>query len=338
VSTPVDVYAPAPGALLSVRGPRAARAHFAAEYGVARVEGGGAAPDVVAEICFARTLPAGQPRDGHKTVRWSVQLGAPDGQPLRVRLTIAGRPRRFALSMVQGFVVEPLVSVAAARAGLVLLPAAGLVEDGAAVVVLGRSRSGKSSVVARALAAGRDVLGDDQVLVDARGQVRAWPRRLRVYSDLPLTAPSAVTALPVPTQRSLRAMRLAKLASGGAVAPSLPLPFAAFGGAVEPGPLPVRRIVAVERRGTGHDLDVQELDAAAVIALAGTVLGEQRRRIAAVLPSAWSGVLDETADSEQQVLAAALAGVPAEQWTVPATWSAAQAVDRLARALGVTRT
>ena len=332
MSGPLDLYSPAPDLVVGVTGAAGARAHLAREYGAARAAGG--PPDVVVDVRFAARLPPVAARDGHKTVRWSVELGSPDECPLRLRLTVAGRPRQFALSMLQGFVIEPVVSVAAARKGLVLLPAAGLVDAGRGVVVLGRSGSGKTSVVARAVAAGRSALGDDQVIVDATGQVRSWPRRLRVYADLARTAPAAVAALPPARRRALSGRRWLKALSGGWVGPSLPLAWADVGAPAEPGPLPIARVVVVERGGGGAGIDVQPLALADVADLARTILAEQRSRLGAVAGAAWRTAFDEAADLEERTLRRGLADVPAERWRVPATWDAPRAVDALSAALG----
>ena len=329
----MDLYSPVAQLCVGISGSSRARAHFEAEYGAARVSAG-RTPDVAVEVRFAGALPGGPPRDGHKTVRWSVELGDPGAQSLRARITIAGRPRRFALSMVQGFVVEPLVSLAASRTGLVLLPAAALVEDGGAVVVLGRSRSGKTSVVARAVAEGRSALGDDQVLVDAEGRVSAWPRRLRVYSDLRITAPSAVAALPARYRRSLHVMRWAKVATRGHVAPSLPLPWTAVGAPPVNGGVPITRVVVVERGGTDDAVAVAPLELTGVTDLARTILVEQRTRFGAVAGPHWDSVVAEAAAAEERTLTVALSRVPAEQWTVPGAWDAARAVGELSAALG----
>src|SRR5215210_4284216 len=108
---------------LRVSGDRAALRHFDAEYGEAAVPDDGAPP--AAEVRFTRRLRGGTTsKGGHKTVRWLVGRSEPDAAPLRADVELRGAPRSFGLSLVQGYFVEPLVSVAAARAGYVLLPAA----------------------------------------------------------------------------------------------------------------------------------------------------------------------------------------------------------------------
>lgn len=174
-------YAFGPVVRLGVRGSARARAHFDREYGPAA--GAAGTPEVAADVRFA--LPARRAADlatagGHKTARWRVVLGDPHERPLQVGISVTGGPPGFALSLVQGYYVEPLVAVALARAGFVALPSAGVLSGDGALVVMGRSGSGKSSVSVRALAGGRAILGDDQVVVAADGGCWPYPRRLRL--------------------------------------------------------------------------------------------------------------------------------------------------------------
>ena len=333
-----DLFAPAPGLRILVEGSRDARRHFCAEYGAALDRGTGppAIADVRVTFGNARDRAvAERGRGGHKTVGWSVTLGEPAAHPLTVRIGLSGRPRRFALSLVQGFVVEPLVSMAAARAGLVLLPAGALVVSGGAVILLGRSGVGKTSVVARVLAAGRPALGDDQVLLDGKGAVYPWPRRLRVYPDLRVTAPAAVRRLPRGRRVALGGLGVLRAVTRGWVAPSLALQWRELGAESVPGPVPARRVVVLERSGSADAIVAEALTGDAVGALAREILREQRARFAALAGPRWSTSLAEAEQREQALLAPVLATLPAERWTVPVTWSPATAVGALATRLGV---
>ncbi len=330
----MDLYAPSPGLVLGITGAAPARQHFSKEYGAARSRDS-PDPDVIVDFRFAGLLPVGAPRDGHKTVHWSVQVGQPEERPVRAHITITGRPRRFALSMVQGYVVEPLVSFAAAGNGLVLLPAAALAEGSSAVVILGRSRSGKTSLVARCLAEGRGALGDDQVVVDAGGDVRAWPRRLRVYPDLRRTAPRAVAALPWQQRASLRLLGLVAVGTRRAVAPSLPLHWSALGGQAVPGPVRISRILVVERGGAGAEIAVMGLTLSDVLDLSAVILREQRARLAHVTGWTWSQAVTAVETLERRTLSTALGGASAEQWSMPERWEAPEAVSALAERLEV---
>lgn len=331
----VDRFQPVPQLSISVGGARDARRHFRAEYGPALVSRTGSPTGAEVDIIFGDELGERCADGGHKTVRWTVALGEPDTEPLTARIRLRGRPRRFAFSLVQGFVVEPLVSVAAARAGLVLLPAGALMASSGAVILLGRSGSGKTSVVARALAAGRPALGDDQIMLTRRGEVRPWPRRLRVYPDLRVTAPTAVRLLGRRRRAALRALATLRATTRGWVAPSMPLRWQELGAEPVTGPVPARRVVVIERTGAAEAVEAEPLSGDAVAALSGEILREQRARFAALAGPRWSTALADVERAEQALLTPVLAGLPAERWRVPVSWSASTAVDALAARLGV---
>jgi len=333
-----DLFAPAPELRFSVEGPREARRHFRAEYGAPLAPRSGAPPGATVSVTFGgRHAQATEDcaGGGHKSVRWTVTLGDPDREPLSVRIGIRGRPRRFALSLVQGFVVEPLVSVAAARADLVLLPAGALVAGGGAVILLGRSGAGKTSVVARALADGHQALGDDQIILAGEGVVRPWPRRLRVYPDLRATAPTAVGRLPTRRRAALGGLAALNRVTRGWVAPSLPLPWRELGAAPAAGPVPADRVIVLERGGAAGAVAAEPLRGDAVTALAGEILREQRARFAELAGQRWTEALADTERRERILLQHALGDLPAERWKVPAAWPASTAVAALAARLGV---
>ena len=197
------VFAFATDLRLRVTGQAAAVRHARREYGAAEV------PDarrVDVEVAFGplgrdavrSRGGAAEPligRGRHKTVAWRVEAGDPDAVPLTARIETAGWPTAFALSLVQGYVIEPLLSIAGARRGIVLLPGAGIVLDDGLVLLLGRSRAGKSTLAARALTAGRAILGDDQLFVGPDATAWPFPRSLRFYPDLARTAPASFAQL-----------------------------------------------------------------------------------------------------------------------------------------------
>lgn len=324
-----------PGVELRVRGDGAALRHFRAEYGPRAVADGDAVPAV--EVALGAELPRGRAtlRDGHKTVRWEVALGDPGAAPLRAAITLHGRPRRFALSLVQGYIVEPLVALAAARGGCVLLPAAALAEGDGALVLLGASGTGKSSLCARALAAGRCVLGDDQVLVDRDARCHRFDRRMRVYSDLRQTAPAAWARLPRGARAALRARHAARVCSRGLVAPSLPLPASAIGPPGGAGPLTASRFVVLERAASAGRLERRALAPAEARGLATALLAAQRARLARGLDERWRAALVELAAAEGALLDDALARAPIERIALPGAWSAARAIGALEAELGL---
>ena len=326
-----DRYAFYPEIDLRVDGPAYTRRHFQREYGPAEAEGAGA-PSL--EVLFKRSLPdaAEVVVDRYKTVRWRVALSDPAGPQLRATISLSGGPRSFGLSLLQGWLVEPLLSLAAARAGQVLLPAAAIEEGDGALALMGGSGSGKTSVSLRALAAGRGIVGDDQFLLDADGLCRRLPRRLRLYSDVPLTAPEAFARLPARARAALRGREVLRRVSRNSARPSLPVDVAALGRPLA-GPLELRRVVLIERRNDVDDLKTAVTDAEAAVTQALGLLDAQRAR----LPRAggWEEEIAGTRDAERQTLTVAIARLPVEQLTLPAAWPAPKAVCRLAEVLGI---
>ncbi len=324
-----EVYRFGPGVCFRVRGGKLVRRHFVREYGPAADE-----PDpagVEADLHWERTprstghaLVAG----GHKTARWRVGLSAPDADPLRASIALQGGPPSFALSLVQGYFVEPLIALSAARSDLVLLAGAAIEDDGGALLLVGRSRSGKSSLMARAIARGREVLGDDQVLVDRSGTCWPFPRRIRVYSDLDSTAPDAHAHLNRRSRLALEARRVVKAASRGAVAPSLLLDPAQLGPWRPPGPLPIRRVVVIERSQRASVLANEPIGSAEAIGSALGALAAQREHLAGA-STAWDATLDATLRCEKHSLASAFAHASTERLSVPATWGAPRAIAAL---------
>ena len=307
--------------------------HFRAEYGP---------PDAVTPVRVAISIGGRLPDhairdlDGrHKTVSWSVSLDSPT-DPLRAWLTLRGRPRWFGVSLVQGFIVEPLISLASAGLGNVLLPAAAVAEKKGALLIIGRSRSGKTTLCARALALGRNVLGDDQVLIDADGMIRPFPRRMRVYDDLLETSPEAVRALPPDARLRLHLRRSVRLLTGGFVAPSMALPRRAFGGAEESAMLPVHRIVVINRSSRARELEVEPLAHGAAHSEAVEIIAEQRRHLSRVHRRDWLELVRSVAKQEDAILDGALPLAPAFRVTVPQGWGAPRAVQAVAGALDIT--
>jgi hypothetical protein len=321
-------YAFGPAVRLAVDGSPRACAHFEREYGPCAPPGG--PPDVAAEVALGGMRGAAGTPGGHKTARWRVAIGPPDAQPLRVRVALRGGPPSFALSLVQGYHVEPLVAVALARAGYVALPGAAIVTNGGAVVLMGRSGAGKSSVSVRALAAGRRILGDDQVVVGADGACWPYPRRLRLYPDITDTAPAAWRRLHRTTRGSLRVRRLARRATRGFVAPSLAVPVSELGAPAPAACTPVKRLVVVERAADIAALDERERDPAWALRQAAAVIADQRARFAAAAGEPWRAPLADAAEREGEVLRSWLAGAEVGELRIPAAWDAATAVAALA--------
>ena len=324
--------------LLRVSGDPAAVAQARLEYGPAEVPhaSGMGRPDV--DVVYALPSPDNGlgpvRRGGHKSVRWGVRLGSPDAEVLRAAIAIRGWPGAFARSLVQGFVIEPLLSVAAVRHGLVLVPSAGIVGPDGLSVILGRSRAGKSTIAARAMTLGRTVIGDDQVIVGRDGGVWPFPRRLRFYPDLVHTAPEAFRSLRPGTRRALRVRGLIATLSRGYVRPSLAVDPDELGGRPASTPTRPARLVLLDRR---DDLVAISDSAATVedaVAWAADLLAEQRARLRALGGEEWSTVLQDVAAKEADILREAFAGVDCRRVSVPRAWDASRAVSRTATHLG----
>jgi hypothetical protein len=316
---------------LEVRGDKRALAHFRAEYRAACADPRAEADLVVS---FGRT-PPGSPgfEARYRSLRWRVALDPLGDDSLRATIDLRGEPRSFGLSLLQGYVVEPLLGLLAPAAGHVLLPAAAVASDGGALLLLGRSRSGKSSLVACTAAAGTGVLGDDHVLVGADG-CRAFPRRLRLYPDVAETAPIARAALPARTRALLRALGSVRTATRGMVAPPVRVPVETLGAVIRD-PLPLVRVVVLERREVPR-LVAEGLSPDELVAAAGDVLREQRRALEQVEDPPWRDRLDRVLMEEESLLRKAFAqAAAAERLVVPTRLPAGQSVAALAAELAV---
>ena len=329
-------YAFGPSVRLRVGGSALARAHFEREYGPGAATGG--MPAVDADVRFALAAKrAGPTGGGHKTAHWQVQLGDPRERTLHVAIGVSGGPPAFAFSLVQGYHVEPLVAVALARAGFVALPSAGILTADGALVIMGRSGSGKSSVSVRALAGGRGILGDDQVVIAADGGCWPYPRRLRLYPDVRDTAPEAWRRLSPATRRTLRLRRVVRQASRGFVAPSLAVAVSELRDPLPNERVSAARLVVVERSSDVQVLTEQQRDTDWALQAAADVLADQRTRFSETADARWRAALREAAEREAEVLRAWLAPLPVSQLQIPRAWAAPAAVAALADRLGTDR-
>jgi len=316
---------------LEVRGDRLALADFRAEYTRALADPGAEADLVVS---FGRTPPGSRAFEaGYRSLRWRVALDPLGNAPLRATIDLSGAPRRFGLSLLQGYVVEPLLGLLAPAAEHVLLPSAAVTSEGGALLLLGRSRSGKSSLVARTAAAGTGVLGDDHVLVGAAG-CRAFPRRLRLYPDVAETAPAARAVLPARPRALLRGLGFVRTATGGAVAPPVRVPVETLGTVIRD-PLPLVRVVVLERSAVPR-LVVEELSLDKLVAAASGILREQRRALEHVEDPRWREHLNHVLAEEARLLREAFAQAMAvARLIVPTHLPAGQSVAAIAAELAV---
>jgi hypothetical protein len=330
-----DLYRFGPGLTVSIRGERRARAYFCAEYASAALAGSSEVPAVEAVIgarLRARPgLSTGEPEllGAHKLARWRASVPVrPEVDTMRVAVAVRGP---LGLALVQSQVIEPLVSLAAVRAGSVLLPGAAIAQGDRTLLLLGRSRSGKTSLAARALAAGLRVLGDDQVIINAERECLPFPRRLRLYPDLSLTAPAAFAALRPAVRTRLAALGRVNALTRGLVAPPVSVSPSAIGDdATGPVRMLIGEVVVVRRARVGA-LTLQPLDAEELAVETDDVVMGQRSEIFRVpgVRTAYETLLAH----ERAIISCALAAAPARRVLVPDSWSSEQAVGALAREL-----
>jgi hypothetical protein len=331
-----DLYELGPGLIISIRGERRARAHFRAEYASAARARNSSVPAVEATVGTrvqrrrgSGATNAPELQGAHKLARWRASLPlTPEVDTMRVAVEVRGP---LGLALVQSYVIEPLVSLAAIRAGSVLLPGAAFARGRGALVLIGRSRSGKSSLAARALAAGLRVLGDDQVVINARQECLPFPRRLRLYPDLARTAPAAYAALRPSVRRKLAVLSHVNALTRGFVAPPLSVSASSLtAGATAAAPLAIGEVVVI-RRAPVDTLTVEHLDQDELEAAAEDVLLGQRSQIFSVtgMQAAYGPLLSQ----ERAIVSRALAAAPARLVVVPASWPAERAVGELAHEL-----
>ena len=327
--------------------------HFTAEYGAPDASGSDAAGLVITSLADMPATPSTAPPDApdadvvrtaaHKTTRWRTRLGPASADPIRCGIEIRGL---FGRSLVQSVVVEPLISVALARRGAASISAAGVVVEGRALAIAGISRSGKSSLALRAWGGGLDLLGDDRLIVTADGLVTGFPRRVRVYPDLAVTAPIAHERLGPGVRRQLAALGIIRRLTAGWVA----LPALVDANAVAAGrrSASLDRIVVIDRTNRKRVNDLETTADRASIAEADEPDAVWRQLDAIVERDLtwvasngrdWAAAAADTRMTQLDILRRAVESTGAQLSivTVPADWPAARAIATIARHLGLER-
>jgi hypothetical protein len=322
----------APGVRARIAGPDAIVDAFRREYAPLEAVD---RTDPSLEIRFGRASSQVMAFEGrHKTVAWRVSVSPAAAVPIQIGIDLSGAPRSFARSLVQGYVVEPMISVVAVDQGLVLVPSAGVADERGVTVILGRSGAGKSTLMARLAATGRDVLGDDQLFVDVAGGCRAFPRRLRFYPDIESTAPEAFARMPGGIRRRLRLRKALAAATLDYVRPSLGIDREAIGARWVPGPLDIGRVVLLERSEAGGGLRVEAATVDDALGWAARLLAEQRARLRVADDAAWRGRLETVTAAERSILRTAFEGRIIQRLMVPREGGASEAVSAVAEQLG----
>lgn len=325
-----DHYVQGPGVVLAIGGGAVARGYFRREYGEARAAGDGLRPDLEARFTRVASEQAGSVIEGrHKLARWRVRAALrPDGA-VGVHAHVQGP---FGLPLVQSAIIEPLIGLAAARHALALVPGALLLDgERRGVLLVGGSGAGKTSLAARAVAAGHAVLADDRVFLDAQATGSSFARRMRLYPDIGDTAPAAWDRLAPAARRRLDAAAALRRASAGRFAPPVAVARAELGAEAPPPSAPIRRILLL-RREDRDDARLCDVCAAAAI---GEIAQHMRDDRARLHDAGLGSELEQLAARDRAVLEAAVAATTVQRLAIPVAWPAARSVERLAAELGV---
>jgi hypothetical protein len=148
----------------------------------------------------------------HKILRWRVGIAGIDESTTRIAFEGGGQ---MVISFLQTFYAEPLLRLKFASRGYALVHAACVARDGGSVLFPAGSAVGKSTLTLQHAAEGYPVQGDNYVILAPDGRTLAFPRRMRIYSDLKRTAPQVFGKLPAAEQRRLRAAGIIKRLSAG---------------------------------------------------------------------------------------------------------------------------
>ncbi|MBA2724420.1 MAG: hypothetical protein H0U53_00365 [Actinobacteria bacterium] len=274
---------------------------------------------------------------GYKTARWRVSLGDSHWDELAGKVALLSLPRSFGLSLIQGYFVEPLLEMAFVRRGAILAPAAGFVNGRGATLLLGASRSGKSSLMVRALGEGVRILGDDQVIISSQKTTFSFPRRLRVYPDIRTTAPSTYSTFPRGTRTALRGLGALSRSTAKWVAPPLRIQPSAVGPAPAKEELPLERIYLIQRDERVEEPHRSVVDVLTIVERMLALLDRQREKLSPIVAAepAWIKLLEHVRDRERHILGKALEGIDAEQLIMPKRWEPVRAIDYLQQQIGV---
>jgi hypothetical protein len=324
------------GVSLTMEGPRVALGHFVAEYGPTRSSFKPHTGDVHVEI---ERPPYKELRSmgGYKTARWRISLEDSRSDGLGAKIGLLSLPESFGLSLIQGYFVEPLLEMAFNRRDAVLAPAAGFLGGRGVTLLVGASRSGKSSLMVRALAAGVRIVGDDQVIITSRGTAFTFPRRLRVYPDIRTTASSAYRTFSRDVRAALRCLEILSRSTARWIAPPLRIQPSAVGPEPAKQELPLERVYLIQRDNRAGE---PRRAAVGVHALADemlTLLDHQRQQLTPlfVRDAGWSELLERVRNREREILGQALGDIDAETLVVPSHWEPTRAIDHLQQQIGL---
>ena len=211
----------------------AALSYFDAEYGRLANDG---CPDLRLDVYVGKygriveSLPSGASdwvvhRRRHKLTRWTIGFSGLEEERTRVAFEGQGL---MVLPYLQNFYLEPLLRIKFLQAGHALVHGSSLIKGANSVLFPGGSRVGKTSLTLQQALKGKAIQGDNCVIVTPKGQTFAFPRRLRIYSDLRRTYPDAYHRLRLRERIRLRLANLLKDLSFGYANPATRLGIQTF--------------------------------------------------------------------------------------------------------------
>jgi len=316
-------------------------AHLDAEYGSVATEVPGE-PDIevyAGESAIASSPQANEFDDAyegrHKTVTWRIAVGGLDGATTRVLFVGRGE---LVVSFLQTFYVEPLLRLKFLKRGHALVHAACLANGESSVLFPAGSGVGKSTLMLRHAASGKRVQGDNYVIVTAEGNTLAFPRRLRIYSDLEAVSPEVFGRLPPDERWRLRMAGLIRKLSFGYA--NLPRRLT-IEEVVGPGGLcPEAKLASVyflKRHGGDGLAGPQPVSPDEAVARIQAINRGEADRLEAALeahPEA-KAVFDEAKRLERDILESVLSSVPLFELLVPRVRNPAALVSEISRVCGM---
>jgi len=148
----------------------------------------------------------------HKTVNWRVAVSGLEAETTRVLFEGRGQ---LVISFLQTFYIEPLLRLKFLKRGHALVHAACLANGDSSILFPAGSGVGKSTLMLRHAASGKQVQGDNYVILTGAGRTLPFPRRLRIYSDLAAVSPDIFGRLPSAERWRLRVAGLIRRFSLG---------------------------------------------------------------------------------------------------------------------------
>jgi hypothetical protein len=323
---------------------RAVLDHFASEYATAAIADPGKAN---IEVYAGKEAISSSPQadllsqayEGrHKIVRWRISIAGLCEDSTYMGFEGSGS---LVISFLQTFYVEPSLRLKFAARDHALVHAASLAKGGLSVLFPAGSAVGKSTMTLQHAAAGEGVQGDNYVIVTADGRTLAFPRRMRIYSDLPAINPAIYARLPVRERVRLRwAGVIRRLSAGYANLPrrlSLDEIVGDKNGVCREARL--RAVYLLKpHKGEGLSEPLQKTPDEAIERI--QAIGElESVRLRAALPDDQPESLMEPAlRREREVLEQALAGVPVFELLVPRVKDPSPLVAQIRQVAGLAGT